>query len=244
MNYLSLVLLFVLPCSVACGQKGQGRLFLVPSFGFQSGFCTALERPTDPNFRINNFPVRGEYGLGFQFVGSEKWTFALGVTLGASPFSFTYHSPGITRRQSRFNYGMPATRIFAGFQRTLGSSHHIGSNDSRLFRWLAFRIRMTGGVLVDKRFLILPGVELGMHNGTHTYYSLTTTGYGAYAGTTFQFHTEKRNHLQLSLLYTQGLRQMDEMDFEYFDGARQQNGKLATRGSFLSLVLAYPIRLI
>lgn len=68
-------------------------------------------------------------------------------------------------------------------------------------------------------------------------------GYSVFAGLTFQFFNFQKNHIQLSILYSQGINRKMTVEVDYHINNQNYYAEIGSRSSFIGVQLAYPFKL-
>jgi hypothetical protein len=191
-------------------------------------------------FRVQSQSISGSYSSTAKYIHNS------GFTVHRIPFGMQYNV-----RSIRWMYSKKRTEIIKDISPTI--------NPNDVYYRLKFKIKLIAGLSLDylNRFTD-EGVPWEVNyyypeEGQRVYYGATEMvnhrlGVAIFSGVGFNFYNLKKDHFQLTLLYSQGLIKMLTASVNY--GTVNDNGEgshynteLGVYGSYFSAQLSYPIRL-
>jgi hypothetical protein len=256
-----IILIFFVVWNDASAQ--QKILSLRPSLGMEFPMNHVYERNVHKQFRYNNFSLYPEFGLSLQYELSDRLDIFGGWNNGSTGFSFTVFCPD-KQCGAKFAWHQSTQRFPIGFhwelkdvwlfpvERRFRFFNKIANADERLLYLVLFRLKATFGLSYN--YLSLSSNEdephfvkwpLGNDEITH----LTQThianrhAVSAFGGVTLQFYNHKKDKVQLTLLYNQGILRQLISPLDYTINNQEYSAQLGSRGSYFAATLTYPIRL-
>jgi len=239
---------------------GQRQLFITPSLGMNFPLSYTISPAAgDGGYRANTFDFGASFDLSLQYQLNPKWILFGGVKASENVgFSFKYGD----RQQDNF-YGKLSVASYtpgipAGFMRHLSTQKWFrikrrtaileriseNKNDEVLYLVL-FKIRLLAGVSYNYKMPSTGENELrSFSSGTYLYTVNNRDYFSPFLGLNFQFFNYHKNHLQFTILYSQGLKQVIEADVDYQLLSGDYEATLGSRGSYISIQLGYPIKLV
>ena len=258
-----LVLIFFVVLNHVSAQ--QRILSLRPSIGIEFPMNHLFDQRTDKNFRYNNFDLNPQFALGLQYELNDRLDIFGGWSNGATGYSFAIfcpdgmcgarHSNGFTTQ--RFPIGVhwelkdywlfPIQQRFRFFNKIVNA-------DERLLFLVLFRLKATFGLSYNYispstgedqlREVVWP---FNHQNQEISHVTLPHVqnrhGMSLFGGLTLQFYNHKRDKVQLSLIYNQGILRQLTSPLNYSINGKEYSAQLGSRGSYFAATLSYPIRL-
>lgn len=259
-----LILLILLEFFFVLNVSAQKRILsLRPSIGLEVPMNYVYERQVDEQFRYNNMRVYPEFGLSLQYELSERMDIFGGWNNGGTGYSFAIFCPDrkcgaghstITSTQ-RFPLGLhwelkdvwlfPVQKRFRFFNKIVNA-------DERLLFLVLVRLKTTVGISYNYISHSSSEDELDVVNvpsfrGDISYSTQSHVenrhGVSVFGGITLQFYNHRKDKVQLSLIYNQGVIRQFTSPLNYTINAQEYSAKLGSRGSYFAATLTYPIRL-
>ena len=257
---LAISMFFVVPEVLA----QQRTLSLRPSIGIEFPMCHTYDREVHKQFSYNNFNLYPQFGLGLQYKLSERLDVFGGWNNGATGYSFNILCPDgrCGAKQTRefstqrfpigFHWELKDFWLFPVQQR-FKFFNKIVNADERLLFLVLFRLKATFGLSYnyiskasDEDAPDLKEWSLG--NNVINYLTQPHVknrhGVSAFGGLTLQFYNHKRDRVQLSLIYNQGILRQLTSPLNYSINGQEYSTQLGSRGSYFAATLSYPIRLV
>jgi hypothetical protein len=239
---------------------GQRQLFITPSLGMNFPLSYTISPAAgDGGYRANTFDFGASFDLSLQYQLNPKWILFGGVKASENVgFSFKYGD----RQQDNF-YGKLSVASYtpgipAGFMRHLSTQKWFklkrrsaiienisGVKNEDVLYLVLFKIRLLAGLSYN---YVVPATydnQLdGFSSGTFFYSVNNRNSLSAFLGLNLQFFNYHKNHFQLTILYSQGLSQVLTVDVDYQILSGNHEATLGSRGSYISIQLGYPIKLV
>ena len=262
------ILLIVQPATA------QSYFFIRPNLGLNFPTSRLLVSVPDPSFKYLTFDVNLNVGIDFVYERNERFQFYTGWSSGLIGYGFKF-SVWRPTSHSRYthNSGFTVHRIPLGIQYNIGRVRGLYSkkraatikdispaiNQKDVYYRLRFKVKLIAGFSLDylNRYTDegLPR-EVNYYypeDGQLVYYRTVEMvnprrlGLAFFSGVGFNFYNLKKDHFQLTLLYSQGLIKMLSASLNY--GTVNDNGQetrysteIGVYGSYFSAQLSYPIR--
>ena len=254
-NCFFLLLLIVF----AHNLHGQRQLFITPSLGMNFPLSYTINQAIgDAGYRANTFDFGASFDLSLQYQLNPKWILFGGVKASENVgFSFKYGD----RQQDSF-YGKLSVANYTpsipiGFMRHLGTYKWVklrrrsaiienisGKKNEDVLYLILFRLRFLGGVSYS---YVVPATYDNQLDSFSSGTFLKTVNnrnfFSPFLGLNLQFFNYHKDHFQLTLLYSQGLKQVIEANVNYQLLSGDYEATLGSRGSYISLQLGYPIKI-
>jgi hypothetical protein len=230
-----------------------------------------ISKQTETSFRLANFRLYFNAGVDLGiYPNNSKYHFSIGWNSSSIGYGFRFRSPngglhahftGLTVHRIPFGFEkniMKVRWIYSEKKAKIIGANHSDIRNEDIVHNLKFNMKMLGGfdinyfprmtdegttysVFRDYRDL---AIDYALYHNS-TYHS-RRVGYGLFAGICFQFYGLTNEHLRLTLLYSQGIRQVGTVDMNYgfIYGSGQNDeytAKIGFRGSFISASLGCPI---
>jgi hypothetical protein len=259
MNYGKRVLFSILFFLFAQFSFGQSKLTLVPSLGMAFPGASALSPyPNDPGFKPHGAAFFPSLELGLQYAINEKWILFGGWR--ASDDTGVQMKFG--NREADFEVGRLAvagytSRIPVGAMRHLTTQRWIkvkrrveimekisASRKTDMLYLVLFRLRAVGGISYN--YLVPSSIDNQwdyFHRGEFFWGIKRRHSISPFGGLNFQFFNFDRDHFQFSIIYSQGLQTVLDVEINYQLLSGEYETRLRSKGSYLALQLAYPIGL-
>lgn len=110
---------------------------------------------------------------------------------------------------------------------------------------MLFRLRVLAGASYD---YIMPFTDEGeldfFSSGSYRLNVVDRSSYSIFAGLNLQFFNFKKDHFQLSVLYSKGLSQVLEAEIDYSLPSGNYQATIGSRGSYFLIQLGYPIKVV
>ena len=237
---------------------GQRQLFITPSLGMNFPLSYTINPPMGDNgYRANVFDFGASFDLSLQYQLNPKWILFGGVKASENVgFSFKYGD----RQQDSF-YGKLSVASYTpsvpvGLMRQLSTQKWFklkrrssiienisGIKYEDVLYLILFRLRLLGGLTYN---YVVPATDDNQLDSFSAGTFLKTVSnrnyFCPFLGLNFQFFNYHKDHFQLTVLYSQGLKQVIEADVDYQLLSGDYEATLGSRGSYISLQLGYPIK--
>lgn len=237
---------------------GQRQLFITPSLGMNFPLSyTVIPAAGDGGYRANVFDFGASFDLSLQYQLNPKWILFGGVKASQNAgFSFKYGVPSRDYSKGRFSTTSYTPSIPVGFIRHLSTQKWLklkrrsailerisGNKDEDVLYLILFKMRLLAGVSYN---YVVPATYdnqvRSFSYGRYLYTVKDRNYFSPFLGLNFQFFNYHKKHFQLTLLYSQGLKQVIEAGVDYQLLSGNYEATLGSRGSYLSLQLGYPIK--
>ena len=235
----------------------QTKLSLVPSLGLQVPRCYLIDDAmADPGFGVNNFYLDLSADISFQLDIKNDWLFFAGYQAGSSGYSYNYGTYKVDNTTARVSVGLFVNRFPFGVKKhiqtikwikidkRLKSRENINRSNENILYLCLFRLQGLMGLSIDKVAVSSYENEWINYMGAYERYTISNHNTASiFGGVTLQFFNYHRDHLQLTFLYSQGLRNTVSTEIEYILSGKDYSAKVGSRCSYFSVSLGYPIRL-
>jgi hypothetical protein len=237
---------------------GQKQLFITPSLGMAFPLCYTISPPDgDDGYGYNTFDFGASFDLSLQYQINPSWILFGGWRASDDTgFSIKYGDRHQDYIEGRLSIATYTSRIPIGFMRTLSTQKWFkmnrrsaifenisGTKNEDVLYLILFKLRMLAGISYNN---IVPSTyenELrGFSYGTYFYSVNSRNSFSSFFGLNLQFFNYNKNHLQLTVLYSQGLTHVLTADVAYQLPSGNYEATLGSRGSYISLQLGYPIK--
>lgn len=232
--------------------KGQQGLYIKPSIGLQVPISHILDKSlADDSFVIYNKIFEPDFGLSLQYSWNNKNSISFGYHSNSlsTGFKFGTEEGGtvtktITSRSLRvfpicYERYISTARLF----QIKKAKETNSENDNYLF---LFQFNLFGGLSYyylpastgDNQVQIRSFGDSIIENTILTYSNM-----GIFIGISLQFFNYKRNTINTSLLFSQGVfRQLTEtIDYRYESPNFDYQAVVGSRGTYFVIQLGYPI---
>jgi hypothetical protein len=221
----------------------QTDIRLVPAFGMQAFQSYAKDDVSAEGFSGYNLNMVPAYQVGLEADVKRTWLFSMSVKSYRPTIAFKYGDKvgGI------MGYlGVNCTSLAVGVERKISTHSWIKIKPAKSKRTqnspsvsgnapqrylLLFRLKALGGISRDW-VANYPGNE-----------DLGNTNTSVFLGLAFQFFDRDKDKFKLSLIYSQGFREIAIWDVDYSLYGVDYSGQIASKGSFFAVQLSYPLRL-
>jgi hypothetical protein len=259
MNYGKRVLFSILFFLFAQFSFGQSKLTLVPSLGMAFPGASALSPyPNDPGFKPHGAAFFPSLELGLQYTINENWILFGGWRASDDTgFQMKYGTREADLREGRFAVSGYTSRIPVGAMRHLTTQRWIkvkrrveimekisASRKTDMLYLVLFRLRAVGGISYNYRVPMTDDNEwIGFSSGIYRLGIENRHTASVFGGLNLQFFNFDRDHFQFSIIYSQGLQTVLDVEINYQLLSGEYETRLRSKGSYLALQLAYPIGL-
>lgn len=240
---------------------GQKQLSITPAVGLTIPFCYNIKPSVNDNgYKVNTFELYPSFNINLQYNSNNRWIFFAGWQAGDNTsVSIKYGDPQKDLTKGRFSLGAFTNRFPLGVGRYVTTCKWFKSerrikllknlnndvpNDNILYLIL-FRLNAVAGISLNRK------VESSNENslesfsyGTYEYNVVNRNNASAFIGLNLQFFNYHKDQIQIAIIYSQGLNEVIEADFNYTLKNESHSAKVGSRGSNLTFHLGYPIRLI
>ena len=239
---------------------GQRQLFITPSLGMAFPLShTIIPANGDKGYRANTFDFGVSLDLSLQYQLNQHWIIFAGWRAGSDTgISFLYGDINTDYQKGRYSTSSYTSRLPVGVQRHLTTQKWFkltrrgttfkniaGDKNEDMLYLVLFRLRMLAGFSYNYTVPMTDDNQLSsFSSGTLTYNVIERNTVSASLGFTLQFFDYEKNHIQLTILYSQGLSQVlrSTVNYELLSGNHEAT--IGSRGSYLSIQLGYPIKLV
>jgi hypothetical protein len=237
----------------------QRQLFITPSLGMNFPLSYTISQAIgDGGYRANAFDFGASFDLSLQYQLNPKWILFGGVKASENVgFSFKYGDRQRDSFYGKLSVANYTPSIPIGFMWHLSTQKWVklkrrsaiienisGEKNEDILYLLLFRIRLLGGVSYS---YVMPATydnQLDSFSaGTFLKRVNDRNYFSPFLGLNFQFFNYHKNHFQLTLLYSQGFKQVIQADVNYQLLSGDYEATLGSRGSYISLQLGYPIKI-
>jgi len=239
---------------------GQRQLFITPSLGMAFPLSyTIIPAHGDKGYRANTFDFGASLDLSLQYQINQHWIIFGGLRVSDdSGFGFLY---GDTKRDLvkgrltsstnafRFPFGIEKNVLTKKWgkidKRTEILKNISGSKNEDVLYLILFRLRILTGLSYNYTPPATYDNALRSFSyGSYTKNILDRNSFSVFIGFRLQFFNYEKDHLQLTALYSRGITQVAKIDVDYQLPTGDYSAILGSRGSYFSLQLGYPIKLI
>ena len=236
----------------------QKALYLKPFFGIQSPFCH-YDRKIVKNeaFKVKNFQTTDNFGLLLELVLNEDWTISTGWSKGNIGWGFKETIPQDISKGYGFEIGGYRGNYIHRFpvmtKKRLAEVAWLEIDPEKELYVFNFKFYAQSGLSLDyiPYANALAGTDTtgwGVSTGDYILnYErvkvLNRWNTSVQIGLGAQFYHNGRPRFDITLFYSQGLRNMVQIDIDTDMNGLKFNTRLLTRGSVVGATLAYPIRL-
>jgi hypothetical protein len=238
---------------------GQKQLFITPSLGMAFPLSYTISPSAgDIGYGPNTFDFGASLDLSLQYQINQQWIIFAGLrTSNDTGFSIRYGDPDKDFLKGGLSTASHTIRFPIGFQKHV-STHkwfkvkrratilkNISGEKNEDILYLAlFRLRILAGFSYNYTEPMTDDNQLSsFSSGTFTYNVIERNTFSASLGVTLQFFNYEKNHIQLTILYSQGLSQVLTSTVNYELVSGNYEAIIGSRGSYISLQLGYPIRI-
>ncbi len=197
--------------------------------------------------------------MSLQYQVNHKWmVFGGWRASDDTGFSIRYGDRHKDNFEGRLSVASYTSRIPVGFMRYLSTQKWFnvkrrsailenisGVKNEDILYLVLFKLRLVAGLSYN---YVVPATNdnqlEGFSSGTYLYTVNSRNSFSAFLGLNLQFFNYHKNHFQFTLLYSQGLSQILTVDVDYQLSSGNYEATIGSRGSYLSLQLGYPIRLV
>lgn len=223
----------------------QANIRLAPGFGWQTLHTYVKENMNaDSRFRPDNVSTTPSYSLSLQIDIKSNWMIFAGWSACRPILSYKY---GYTAKNRGNFFALPSNNYPLGVQKTIGIHRWFKVNEKYNLLNL---VRKTKTTTLDNRYLLLFRSRIISGISHHRVRSIqgnlsTTdqTNMAVFLGLGLQFFSSGKDRLQLNILYSQGLKEIAQVDVDYFLDGKNYSGKLGSKASFFTVQIAYPMQL-
>lgn len=254
----AIILIALLTLSVA-SASAQKQLFLKPHIGAQVPYARSDRSiGKTSTFKPRYFDITDNWGLMLQLKLNRDWSVAAGLSYGNIGWGYRievpdhlvknpYRGPRASHSASGYTYRFPLQAF-----RTLKDITYFLLNREQELYLFNFKLHALGGVSID---YLDPKQRYDGHTGgtmipspDNITYTETITiknrwGASAMLGVGMQFYHNGKERFELNLYYSQGLRDMLQIDVDYTMNGESRHTRMLSRGSFVGATLSYPIKL-
>lgn len=269
------ITLLILIQLIGQSVTAQSYFFIRPNLGLNFPTSRLMVSVSDPTFKYLTFDVNLNVGIDIVYERNDRFQFYTGWNSGQIEYGFKFSAWRPTSH-SRYthNSGFTVHRIPLGMQYNIGKVRGLHSkkreaiikdvsptiNPKDVYHLLKFKVKLIAGFSLDylNRYTN-EGLSREVNyyypeDGQRVYYRIvekvnsSRLGVAIFSGVGFNFYNLKKDHVQLTILYSQGLIKMLTGYLDY--GIVNDNGQesrysteIGVYGSYLSVQLSYPIRL-
>lgn len=221
------------------------------------------------NFGLRHLSFTDNYGLLLQLKLNETWSISSGYSRGNIGWSYSIKLPRNVRKSGGWAEAASGSSIYIErfpilaqfvikdvhlFRLTNDEAvlRRINVDDENILYLLLFQLKGLFGVSYDHIFplynfggslSIQPPAGGNSIERTDSTIVRRTNNVSFVAGVSLQFRHRNKDRLELNVYYSQGVVRMMDADVTYRINGQGFFSKLGSRGSFLGVNLAYPIRL-
>jgi hypothetical protein len=231
------VFLFALLLSIQ--MEAQTILRLVPGIGVQSLQCYVTENiNADPNFKTTQHAT-ASLSLGVQADIKRNWT----ISTGCSVYKFVVsYKHGESSGNRKWNSIPPASNLFLDVHKRISTHRWIRIKDPQILSLMSKRSTADDRYLFVFRSKFITGVSHNWISSIPGNLSTVGTNASLYVGVGLQFFNSNQDGLQLSLIYSKGLKEIALVDIYYRAGGTEYSGQIGSKGSFITIQAAYPLQ--
>ncbi|MCU0446272.1 MAG: hypothetical protein MUE85_15300 [Microscillaceae bacterium] len=233
----------------------QNRLYITPIYAIQSE-VSRLDRHYGNRYTgfstYYDWLGGANFGATISYYHSDKWNISTGLVAGLLGWGFEIKSKQLS---ASHNTGNTIFRIPLTFGKTIQEVNFLRLNPQKDTYLMLFNLELIGGISYD--FFINPEtyqpysyqIENFFYPGVLIAYQevpkvINQQSFSIHGGFALQFRHRGENRLRIAFFYSQGLRNLIDIDVNYNLSGQLYNSRLKTSGSVFGCNISYPIKLI
>jgi hypothetical protein len=212
----------------------------------------------DKGYAANRFVLYPSFNLNLKYQHNANWAFfagwlasdnsAIHMNYGTSETDFTEGKLSMAAYTPRLQLGAQrylTTCTWFKIKRREGIMKQNNLSNNHILYAVLFRLRALAGASYD---YIMPFTDEGelefFSSGSYRLNVVDRSSYSIFVGLNLQFFNFKKDHFQLSVLYSKGLSQVLQAEVDYSLLSGDYHATIGSRGSYFLIQLGYPIKLV